>query len=90
MSNKELLAAALALSSKQRAALAHRLLVSLHDEDDNEDPADIAKSWDEELARRVDEIKSGKAKTVPWSQAKVQVERRLRARRRRQSGSARR
>jgi putative addiction module component (TIGR02574 family) len=82
MSHKEILAAALALTTKQRAALAHKLLRTLDDTDEHESPADIAKAWDKELARRVDDIKSGKAKTIPWPQARAQIERRLRARRR--------
>jgi putative addiction module component (TIGR02574 family) len=45
------------LSSKDRAELAHYLLHSL---DENDPEAEAA--WDAELAERLEEIKSGKAK----------------------------
>ena len=49
------------LSAQDRAALAQFLIRSL---DEGED-ADAEAAWDVELARRVEEIKSGKAIGIP-------------------------
>ncbi len=46
------------LSAQDRAALAHYLIQSLEDESD----ADVEAAWDAELARRLEEIKSGRAR----------------------------
>jgi putative addiction module component (TIGR02574 family) len=50
-----------ALSAEDRARLADELLASL------EEPAqaDAEAAWDKEISRRVEEIKSGKAKLIP-------------------------
>jgi putative addiction module component (TIGR02574 family) len=45
------------LSMQERAELAHFLIDSL----DQEADADVAAAWDAELARRMEEIKSGEA-----------------------------
>jgi hypothetical protein len=82
MSKEEILAAALSLTARQRAALAQKLLRSLDDASEHEAPEDTAKDWDRELARRVDAIRRGSAKTTPWPEAKAKIERRLAARRR--------
>ena len=65
----DILAQVLALPLKQRARLARELIVSL-DEGPPEDPEDVAKAWDEEIARRGDDVRSGRVKTVPWSTVK--------------------
>ncbi len=49
------------LSPQERAELADFLIHSL----DNETDADAEAAWDAELARRLDEIKSGKAVGEP-------------------------
>ena len=59
----DLLRRALALSVDERAALANTLLDSL--EVTNES---VQKSWDEEVTRRIEDLKAGKAVTVPWEQ----------------------
>lgn len=51
---------ALRLSPKERGELIHRLIISL-DGEPEESPEVIAKAWDDEIARRVAEIDSGKA-----------------------------
>jgi putative addiction module component (TIGR02574 family) len=51
---------ALRLSETERAQLAHDLILSL----DTETDPDAEAAWDAELARRAQEIESGKAKTV--------------------------
>jgi putative addiction module component (TIGR02574 family) len=59
----DLLKRALALPVDERAALANTLLDSL--ETTNES---VQEAWDEEVARRIKDLKAGKAVTVPWEQ----------------------
>jgi len=59
----DLLKRALALSADERAALANTLLDSL--ETGNES---VQEAWDKEVARRMADLKAGKAVTVPWEQ----------------------
>jgi len=49
-----------------RAAIAGSLLESL-DQDVDEDAAE---RWDEEVAKRVRELKSGDVTTIPWSETR--------------------
>jgi putative addiction module component (TIGR02574 family) len=59
----DLLKRALALSSEERAALANTLLDTL-------EPSNLSvqEAWDEEVARRIEDLKAGRAVTVPWEQ----------------------
>ena len=59
----DLLKRALALPVDERAALANTLLDSL-----DVPSQSVEQAWDEEVARRMEELKSGKAVTVPWEQ----------------------
>jgi putative addiction module component (TIGR02574 family) len=59
----DLLKRALALSIDERAALAHTLLDSLEGTDES-----VQEAWDDEVARRIGDLKAGKAVTVPWEQ----------------------
>lgn len=59
----ELLKRALALSPDERAALANTLLESLDVSDSS-----VQEAWDEEVARRMQDLKAGKAVTVPWEE----------------------
>jgi len=62
----ELLEKALKLPAEARAALAGFLIESLDESvDEDAEPA-----WVEEIAHRIRELDSGKAKTVPWSKAR--------------------
>jgi len=65
----ELLKKALALPPEARAALAGSLLESLDDTVD----ACAEEEWNEEIARRIQELDSGKVKPVPWAEARRQV-----------------
>jgi putative addiction module component (TIGR02574 family) len=59
----DLLRQALALPVDERAALANTLLDSL------EMPSQsVQQAWDEEVARRMEDLKAGRAVTVPWEQ----------------------
>ncbi|HEX3740170.1 MAG TPA: addiction module protein [Terriglobales bacterium] len=65
----ELLEKALALPSEARAALAGSLLDSLEDSVD----AAAEEAWREEIARRIEELDSGKVKPIPWAEARRQI-----------------
>jgi putative addiction module component (TIGR02574 family) len=52
-----------------RAALAGSLLESL---DETVDPS-AEEAWALEIARRMDDLDSGKAKTVPWAEVRRQM-----------------
>jgi putative addiction module component (TIGR02574 family) len=59
----ELLKRALALPVDERAALANTLLDSLETENES-----VEEAWNEEVARRMKDLKAGKAVTVPWEE----------------------
>jgi len=59
----DLLRRALALPDEERAALANTLLDSLEGTSKS-----VQEAWDEEVARRIEDLKAGKAVTVPWEQ----------------------
>ena len=61
----DLLKRALALPAEERAALANTLLDSLETADKS---AAVEDAWDREVARRIEDLKTGKAVTVPWQQ----------------------
>jgi putative addiction module component (TIGR02574 family) len=59
----KLLKRALALTVDERLALANTLLDTL--ETTNES---VQEAWDAEVARRIDDLKGGRAVTVPWEE----------------------
>jgi putative addiction module component (TIGR02574 family) len=59
----DLLKRALALPVEERAALANTLLDTL---DGTNESVSVQEAWDAEVARRIAELKAGKAVTVPW------------------------
>lgn len=59
----DLLKRALALPADERTALANTLLDSLEDADES-----VQAAWDEEVARRIQDLQAGKAVTVPWEE----------------------
>ena len=71
----ELLKKALALSADERAQLVDSLLESLDER--HEDPAAVEAAWNEEIARRIAELDSGKAKTIPWEEVRQRISAKL-------------
>lgn len=65
----KLLKKALALPAEARAALAGSLLESL---EDTMDPS-AEEEWNQEIARRIAELDSGKVKPIPWAEARRQI-----------------
>jgi putative addiction module component (TIGR02574 family) len=68
-----LLQKALTLSEEERAELACSLIDSLDATVDE----DTANSWDLEIGRRVEDLDSGRAKTVPWEEVRRQFSSKL-------------
>jgi len=65
----KILEEALKLPIEARAALAGSLLESLDEVVDE----NIEATWAAEIARRVDDLNTGKVKTVPWSEARRRI-----------------
>jgi putative addiction module component (TIGR02574 family) len=63
----ELLKKAMALPPWERGALAASLIESL---DEGEPDLDVEEAWQHEVARRMEEIDSGKVEPVPWLEVK--------------------
>ena len=74
---EKLEAEALQLSVQDRARLAHRLLESL-DDDSVEDPAEVERAWQSEIARCIAEFESGSVCTTPSSEVFREARARLR------------
>lgn len=70
---KEIEALALELPIKERSELAHRLIVSLDGEPEGT-PEEIAKAWDEEIARRVADMEAGRTQWIPADQVFAEID----------------
>jgi len=68
----ELFAEASNLSESERATLAGLLIESLESEIDS----DVEEAWREEIERRLAELDSGTARTVPWETVRAELLRR--------------
>ena len=62
----KILEEALKLPIEARAALAGSLIESLDEAVDE----NVEAAWADEIARRVEDLDSGRAKTIPWSKAR--------------------
>ena len=71
----EVLEKALALSAQDRGTLIDRLIESL-----DEGPAEegVEQAWASEITRRVDQIRSGKARMIPMEEVRERISARLR------------
>lgn len=69
----ELEAQAMKLSPRERDELAHRLIDSLHGEAEGT-PEEIAKAWDEEIARRVADMEAGRTQWIPAEEVFKEVD----------------
>lgn len=65
----EITAAALALSEEDRADLIARLMESLEGPPD----ADVEQAWSDEVARRLEEVRTGTVKTIPWAGVRARL-----------------
>ncbi|HEV2399919.1 MAG TPA: addiction module protein [Candidatus Sulfotelmatobacter sp.] len=62
----KLLERALALSIEEQKALADSLISNLGGKIDD----GVVAAWDEEIARRIQELDSGTVKTIPWEEVR--------------------
>lgn len=62
----KLLEQALALSVDEQEALAESLISSLGEKLDE----GILAAWDEEIKKRIADLDSGRAKTIPWAEVR--------------------
>ena len=70
---RKLLKAVLKLSARERAAVAQSLIHSL--DEGTTLVADV--EWAREIARRVEDVESGKTKLLPWSKVREKLYRKL-------------
>lgn len=76
----ELLIEVLKLPAQERARFAHELLLSL-EEASPEERRQVEKAWGHVIMRRLEEIRSGKVKTIPAADALREIREDLRRRR---------
>ncbi|MFL6306603.1 MAG: addiction module protein [Candidatus Sulfotelmatobacter sp.] len=69
----KLLQQALSLSVEEQEALADSLISNLGGKVDE----GVQAAWDEEIKRRIEELDSGKAKTIPWEEVRERNLRKL-------------
>ena len=62
----KLLEKALSLSIDEQEALAESLISNLGEKIDK----NVQAAWDKEIERRIKELDSGRAKTVPWAEVR--------------------
>ena len=72
----DLLSNALALPARERAQIAHQLLLSLDEGAD----ADAAEAWIAELQQRAREVRTGSVATEEWATVKARLTERWRRR----------
>jgi putative addiction module component (TIGR02574 family) len=65
----DLLKKALTLPPNERATLAGSLIESLEEVDE----ASVQDAWDDEIARRIEELDSGKAETISWDEVRRRI-----------------
>jgi len=69
----KLLEQALSLSVEEQEALADSLISNLGGKVDK----GVQAAWDDEVKRRIEELDSGKAKTIPWEEVRERNRRKL-------------
>lgn len=75
LSESEFYEAGLNLPPSVRKAVARRLLESVEVGDDS-----VGEAWADEIASRIDDIRSGKVKTIPGEEVFARIEKRRAAR----------
>ena len=71
ISSIEVLSQAMQLSEKERATVAHQLLLSL--EPENLDDDEIASAWQQEIEARLKRIADGTFQAHDWRQAVAEI-----------------
>jgi len=57
---------ALRMSEEERAEIAEKLIASLEDSPD----IDVEQAWQEEVRRRISDLESGNAVSIPWEEVR--------------------
>lgn len=74
---QQVIASALQLSPEDRFAVVSALQESLVEPDIDHGPSEpseeVAAAWDAEIAKRIEDIDSGRVKTIPWDEAWKQI-----------------
>jgi putative addiction module component (TIGR02574 family) len=70
---EKILAEALTLDTRERADVAAKLLASL----DSEPEEEVEAAWAAEVARRIEEIETGRVELVPWEDVESRIEREI-------------
>jgi len=60
------------LPKDEQAFIAGRILDNLNEQDSAFDP-EVEAAWEKEIARRIEEIDSGKAELIPWEEVRKQL-----------------
>jgi putative addiction module component (TIGR02574 family) len=66
-------AEAMELSPDERIALAYRLIASVDAFEEDDDPEDVERAWDEELARRIEDIRTGRVELIPGDEVLAEL-----------------
>ena len=66
----DLLKKALTLPANERATLAGSLIDSL---EEDVDETSVQDAWHDEIARRIEELDSGKAETISWDEVRRRI-----------------
>lgn len=69
---------AMKLAPRERSELIHRLVASLDGEPDGS-PEEIAKAWDEEIARRIADMDAGETQWIPAEEVMSRIRNRIQA-----------
>lgn len=77
---RDLEAEALQLPLEERGQLAGRLLESLEPEP-QDTPENIARAWDDEIARRIEDMEAGRTEAIPYEQVRAEMRALIDARR---------
>ncbi len=76
---EDLISQVLKLPQKDLDQLFQQILLRMEEE---EEASDVHEAWTKEIERRAEDVLSGKAKSVPWTKVRKQLEAKLRAPRR--------
>ena len=79
IASDEVLAAALDLPTDERARVAHKLLLSLDDDEQGaeEDASSVAAAWAAEISRRLEEVRNGDVELIDADEVDAYVGQRL-------------
>ncbi|MBX3274358.1 MAG: addiction module protein [Sandaracinaceae bacterium] len=76
---KKLMEDALALPAEDRKRIGVALLDSVAEEGlgEGDDDIELSEEWSQEIARRIERLRSGESKTVPWSEVEARIKKSL-------------